>query len=36
MKIWFLNKGYNEPFVDTEVSKVKFLNTYGNKRTKPN
>ena len=36
MKSRFLNKGYPKTLTDTEVSKVKFLNTPGDKRTKTN
>ena len=35
MKSWFLNRGYPKT-IDTEVSKIKFLNTSGDKRTKTN
>ena len=33
MKSWFLNKDYPKTLKDTGVSKVKFLNTSGDKRT---
>ena len=35
MKSWFLNRG-NPKIIDAEVSKVKFLKTYGDKSTKTN
>ena len=34
MKSCFLNRGYPKTLIDTEISKVKFLNTSGDKRTK--
>ena len=36
IKSWFMNRGYPKTLIDTEVSKVKFLNTSGDKRTKTN
>ena len=36
MKSWFWNRGYPKTLKDTEVGKVKFLNTFGDKRTKTN
>ena len=36
MKFWFLNRKYPKTLIDTEVSKVKFFNTSGGKRTKTN
>ena len=36
MKSWFLNRGYPKILIDTEVSKLKFLNTSGDKRNKTN
>ena len=36
MKSWFLNRGYTKTLLDTEVNKVKFPNTSGDKKTKTN
>ena len=36
MNSWFLNKGYPKTLLDTEVNKVKFPNTCGDKKTKTN
>ena len=36
MKSWFLNRGYPKTLIDTEVSKVQFLNTSWDKRAKTN
>ena len=36
MNSWFLNRGYPKTLLDTEVNKVKFPNTYGDKKTKTN
>ena len=36
MKYWFLNRGCPKTFLDTEVDKVKFPNTSGDKKTKTN
>ena len=36
MKSWFLNGGYPKTLIVTEVSKVKFVDTSGDGRTKTN
>ena len=36
MKSWFLNRGYPKTLLDTDVKKVKFCNTSGDKKTKTN
>ena len=34
MKSWFLNRGYPKTLIDTEFSKVKFLNSSGDMEIK--
>ena len=36
MKSWFFNRGYPKTLIDTDFSKVKFLNSSWDKRTKGN
>ena len=35
-KSWFFNRGYPKTLLDTDFSKVKFLNSSWDKRTKAN
>ena len=36
IKSWFLNRAYPKALIDTEINKVKFPNTSGDKKTKTN
>ena len=36
MKSWLLNRGYSKTLTDKEASKIKFLHTSGDKKTKTN